>query len=164
MVDEVAVGEEHRRLGFLRLDARGVGREHVGPVEEIGDAAKAFGLALGAPVAARPVKPHQLGVGGGIDLGDEREREGLRRHAADFEAVGLRVVAVGRQRHSVECDRDEGEFVAGEDEVPSAPASGRRASRAVTFVFDEAKVEVEIDCVDAVGGRRVVAQADGERL
>ena len=47
-VDEVAVGQQHRRFGFVGLDARGVDRHHVGPVREIGDAAKAFRLALRA--------------------------------------------------------------------------------------------------------------------
>ena len=46
--DEIAVGEQHRGVGFVGLDAGGVDRHHVGPVGEISDAAKAFGLALGA--------------------------------------------------------------------------------------------------------------------
>ena len=51
--DEIAVGEQHRRFGFVGLDARRVDRHHVRPVEEIGDAAEAFGLALRAVGAAR---------------------------------------------------------------------------------------------------------------
>ena len=52
-VDQIAVGEQHRRFAFVGLDARGVDRHHVGPVGEIGDAAKAFRLALGAIGAGR---------------------------------------------------------------------------------------------------------------
>ena len=59
------------------LDAGGVDGEHVGTVEEIGDAAKALGLALGAVIAARAVEAHQLGVGGRVDLGLDRQAEGL---------------------------------------------------------------------------------------
>ena len=58
--DEIAVGEQHRRLGFVGLDARGVDRHHVRPVEEIGDAAEALGLALRAIGGAGAIEPHQL--------------------------------------------------------------------------------------------------------
>jgi hypothetical protein len=52
-LDQVAVGEQHRRVGFLGLDAGGVDRHHVGPVGKIGDAPEALGLALGAVDRAR---------------------------------------------------------------------------------------------------------------
>ena len=57
---QIAVGEQHRRFGLVGLDARGEDRHHVGTVGIIGDAAEAFGLALGAVVAARPVEPGEL--------------------------------------------------------------------------------------------------------
>ena len=47
-LDQIAVRQQHRRLGLVGLDPRREDRQHVGPVEEIGDAAKAFRLALGA--------------------------------------------------------------------------------------------------------------------
>src|SRR5262245_23851674 len=50
--DRIAVGEQDRRLAALGLDARGVGRQHVGAIEEIGDAAKTLRLALCAVNAA----------------------------------------------------------------------------------------------------------------
>ena len=68
-LDQVAVAEQHRRLVAVRLDPGGVDGQHVGTVEEIGDAAEAFGLALGAVIAARAVEAHQLGVRGRVDLG-----------------------------------------------------------------------------------------------
>ena len=64
---QIAVGEQHRRLGLVGLDAGGVDRHHVRPVGEIGDAAEALGLALRAIGAARPVEAEELGVGGRID-------------------------------------------------------------------------------------------------
>ena len=66
--DAVAVGQQHRILLLVRLDAHGEDREIVGPVEEIGDAAEAFRLALGAEHAAGEEQAFQRGVGGGIDL------------------------------------------------------------------------------------------------
>ena len=68
-LDQVAVAEKDRRLVAVGLDARGVDAEHVGTVEEIGDAAEALGLALGAVIAARAVEAHELGVRGRVDLG-----------------------------------------------------------------------------------------------
>ena len=48
LLDEIAVGEQHRRFFDIGLDACGVDRHHVRPVGEIGDAAKALRLTLGA--------------------------------------------------------------------------------------------------------------------
>ena len=64
---EIAVGEQHRRLGLVRLEAHPVGRENVRPVEKIRDAAKALGLALRAIGRAGAIKTHQLGVAGRIE-------------------------------------------------------------------------------------------------
>ena len=47
-INLVAVAEQHRNFHPLGLDARCINRQHVGPVEKIGDAAKSFGLALRA--------------------------------------------------------------------------------------------------------------------
>ena len=55
--DQIAVGQQHRRFGFVRFDPRRVDRHHVGPVREIGDAAETFGFALRAIGTARPVEP-----------------------------------------------------------------------------------------------------------
>ena len=153
------------RLGLRRLDARGVDREHVGPVEEIGDAAKAFRLALGATVAARPVEAHQLGVGGGIDLGDDLEREGPRRHAADDRGRSASRRS-GRRAARSPSSATETRVSSSPSRtsVPAAPRSGRIASRAVTRVFAGSRWKSRFDGVDQIGGRLVVAQADGESL
>ena len=82
-LDRIAVAEQDRRFVAVRLDARGVDGEHVRPVEEIGDAAKAFGLALRAVIAARAIEAHQLGVGRRVDLGLDGERERPPRRLRD---------------------------------------------------------------------------------
>ena len=68
-LDQVAVAEKDRGLVPVGLDPGGVDGQHVGPVEEIGDAPEAFRLALGAVIAARAVEAHELGVRGRVDLG-----------------------------------------------------------------------------------------------
>ena len=87
---EIAVGEQHRRVVFVGLDARRVDRHHVRPVEEIGDAAEAFGLALRAVDVAGAVKPHELGVAGRIDHGLDLEFERPVRRLRDGEPVRRR--------------------------------------------------------------------------
>ena len=87
--------------------ARGEDRQHVRPVEEIGDAAEALGLALRAVDAARPVKPGELGVGRRIDQRLDLQRERPMRRLRDGEAVRRRDIAVGRQRRAVDLERDQ---------------------------------------------------------
>ena len=53
--DRVAVGEQHRAAALVGDHRRRVARHHVGPIDEIRDPAKAFGLALGTEIAARHV-------------------------------------------------------------------------------------------------------------
>ena len=116
--DRIAVGQQQRRFLGVGLDADRVDRQDIGPVEEIGDAAKAFGLALRAIDAARPVKPHQrlvavrrdLGLDGQEEaarlrrLGDHqpvrrrREGGGIGGDAVDLQALQRQPVAVERQR------------------------------------------------------------------
>ena len=110
--DQIAVGEKDRRFAFVGLDARGVDRHHVGPVEEIGNAAETFGLALCAIGGAGAVKSHELGVGRRIDHGLDLERERLVRRLRDGELVRRRHEGFGRQRLAVERERPELEFLA----------------------------------------------------
>ena len=69
-LERIAVGEQHGGLVAVGLDAGGVGGEHVGAIEEVGDAAEALGLALRAVDAAREVEAGQRLVGLGIAVGD----------------------------------------------------------------------------------------------
>ena len=71
----VAVRKQDRRFRLIRLQPRRIDAEHVRPVEEIGDAAEALRLALRAIGSIGAEQPHQLGVGRGIDLGLDLQRE-----------------------------------------------------------------------------------------
>ncbi|MOA64043.1 hypothetical protein D3C78_1899660 [compost metagenome] len=56
--EEIAV-RQHDRVGYLVTDDRDrVGRQNIRAIGEIGDAAKALGLALCAIHTVGPVKPH----------------------------------------------------------------------------------------------------------
>jgi hypothetical protein len=54
--------QQHRVLRLVGAQQHGVDRHHVGPVEEVGDAAEALGLALREEAAARGVEARQRGV------------------------------------------------------------------------------------------------------
>ena len=56
--NQIAVGQQDRRLAFVGFDARGVDGHDVRPVEEISDAAEAFGFALRAIGGAGAIKAH----------------------------------------------------------------------------------------------------------
>src|SRR5271168_2436355 len=78
-IDFVAVAEKNRRFRNIGFDTHLVYAEYIRPIEEIGDAAKTFRLALCAIGRTRAVEPHQPGVGGGIGLGDDFKLERLLR-------------------------------------------------------------------------------------
>ena len=44
----IAIAEQHRRFGFVRLQAQLVARKHIGPVQKIGNAPETFCFALRA--------------------------------------------------------------------------------------------------------------------
>ncbi len=110
-VGQVAVGEQHWRVCLVGLDPRRIDRHHVGPVREIGDAAKAFGLALRAPCAAGAIEAGQLGVGGRIDQRFDFEREGSARRLRDREPLRRRGVLIRGQVPAVEPERHQREPV-----------------------------------------------------
>src|SRR5208283_1907120 len=148
--------------GFVGLDARGVDRHHIRPVEEIGEAAKAFGLALRAIGGAGAIKAHELRVGRRIDDGLDLELERAVRRLRDGEPFRRGEKAVVRERLAVEFERTQREFVAVEDE-------GRWYARAVRLKREvgpddsRGRIEryVEIDGVDQPIGRAVLLQTDG---
>src|SRR5271170_4050815 len=79
-VFEITVGELHRRLGPIRLEPYPIDRQHVRPVEEIGDAPEALGFALRAIGRTGAIETHQFGVGRWIEAGLDPELErALRR-------------------------------------------------------------------------------------
>ena len=163
---EIAVGEQHRRLGLVRLQPHAIGREHVGPVRKVGDAAEAFGLALGAIGGAGAVEAHQLGVGGRIEprLQAQRERPARRVGQRKFGRRGL--VGAGGERRAVEGGRDELEFVAIELQRGVGPAlrvgpQGERGDDARRLAIER---NIEIDRIDQELGDAIVFEANGLTL
>ena len=104
----VAVGEQHRVARLVGRDGDGETRHHVRTVGEVGDAAEAFGLALGEEIAAGGVEAGELGVPVGRDPGFRFEHEDVGG-ARDGEGAVLadRVVRVG-QGHAVHLDAEQG--------------------------------------------------------
>ena len=104
-LDQIAVRQQHGRLGGVRLDAHGEGRQHVRPVEEIGDAAEALRLALGAVDAARQVEPGQRLVGVGVAIADGLERKGALRRPRNGEVMLAELIGAALQAPAVDLDR-----------------------------------------------------------
>ena len=94
-------------------DRHGVARHHVGPVGEIGDAAEALGLALGAEIAARGVEAGERGV---ALRRDARQRLQHRRVGQAGDAAATPSAREGQPR------RREHRAV----ELRAPPASARR--------------------------------------
>ena len=82
---------------LVGLEPHAIGREHVGPVGKIGDAAEALGLALRAIGRARAIEPHQLGVGGGIEPRLDPQREGPARRIGQRETAAASLRKRSRQ-------------------------------------------------------------------
>jgi hypothetical protein len=82
-------------------------------IHEIGDAAEALGLALGAIGAVGAVEAHQLGVGLGIENGlDSHLEADAGRQVADDELAFIDGILARRQLHAVDHHRSQRQFVA----------------------------------------------------
>ncbi len=147
-----------------------IARHHVGPVDEIGDAAEALGLALRAEIAAGLVETAQARVVLRLDAGLDVEREAVR-HVARGRGLPARLDS-GSRRASRRRAR-----------ARPAPAPRRRAAaaprrsaeaglrRSASARLDRgrllAEIEGEIDAVDqesrAPGSRQAGPPACGAR-
>ena len=165
-LDRVAVAEKHRRVLARTFDPRREDREHVGPIEIVGDAPEAFGLALRAIGRARPVEPHQCGVRGGVQHGLDREDEGPARRRVDHQTVGGGEACREVEIDAVERDRGRDEFVAVEDEGRVGASGGVRThpQHRADACRGRMKDDVEVDRVDQEVGRAIVREADGLAL
>src|SRR5437764_1577112 len=99
--DQIAVGEQYRRLSFIRLDAGGVYRHHIGTIGEVGDATKAFGFALGAVDGSGAVEALELGIRGGVCHGLDLEPERSLWRLRDGQTIGRCGKLLRRQRCSI---------------------------------------------------------------
>jgi hypothetical protein len=107
LLDQVAVAQQHRVAGLVGAQRDGVDGHHVGPVQEVGDAAEALGLALREEAAAAGVQARQLGVlvgrAGVADL--QREALGRRRvvdHQFAVFVAERHALAVGQHAQQVQ--------------------------------------------------------------
>ena len=67
LADFIAVTQQYRALGAIRLECDGVNRQHVRAIGKVGDLSKPFRLALGAIGALGAVKALQRGIFLGTD-------------------------------------------------------------------------------------------------
>ena len=162
-VDQIPVGQQHRIFLFVGFDACRVDRQIVGTVEEIGDAAEAFGFALRAEDVARFVETGERSVRRRGKFRDDVERETLR-HVGDREGRVVFLVIGGRERLSVHCYRHQRQMLAVQDQ--------RRLRGALPDHFADrgdarllhVEIEGESDLLDAVVVRAVVLEMNGVRF
>ncbi len=159
---EIAVRQKHRRLGPIRLDPHAIGREHVGAIEKISDAAKSLRLALRAIGGARAIEAHELGVGRRIEARLDRERECASGRSAQQKARRLRL-EIGRvDRLAIQSGGDEHELIAIERKRRASPASRIGAHRKSRDHARRMDVErhVKLDVVDEIVRRAILAEAN----
>ena len=158
----VAVRKQHRERRLLGLDGGGEARHHVGPVEEIGDAPEAFGLALGAVHAAGAVKTLQRGVVLRDDAHLRLEREALRR-SEQGERLAVEGVFVLRERAPVNGHRNELQALPVQAQRAGLRPGGRVAAqgqRGPHAGRAGPQVHRQVDGVDEKDRGLVVLQAD----
>ncbi len=73
---QVAVGQQHRIRSLVGTQQDRVGRHHIGPVQEVGDASETLGFALCEEGIVADVQAHQLGVLGRLAGGENLKVEG----------------------------------------------------------------------------------------
>ena len=147
----VAIGEEHRVERLVGLDAHRVLGHNVGPVEEVGDATEADGLALRAVVAGGLVQPAELRVVLRLVGDDDRELEARRGRREHGEALlsAEHVVAARHHLLAVHLDRAELEILA----VEVQRGCVRRGLELDHGLDDRLLLrqgEVEVGCLDLV--------------
>ena len=91
--EQVAVGQQHRPARLVGAQGDGVGGHHVGAVEEVGDAPKTLGLALGEEVAAAHEQAHEPAVLFRVAGGEQLQLEGLVTGGQVFQHQGVAVQA-----------------------------------------------------------------------
>ena len=154
---QIAVGEQDGRFRLVRLEAHAIDREHIRPIQEIGDAAEALGLALRAIGRAGTVEPHQLGVGGRVEPGLDAQSERAARRSGDGEFVRRGDIGGGGERRAVESEADEIEFVAVEPRA--RPRAGLRdggeakASSITRVAWRSSEISISTESIRKSGTR-----------
>ena len=159
----VAVRQQHRKLRLVGDDRRRIARHYIRPVDEIGDPAKALGLALGAEIAARHIEPGQRGVFVGRNEGFDVEGEGIRHVVDDQPAFGRQPIAVRPQRLAIERHRDQLQLLAVELQRTLRVRARRVAANAEPRLDPRVRaveVENQVHGIDQKFGRPVIRQPD----
>ncbi|MCC2665994.1 MAG: hypothetical protein K0S35_3916 [Geminicoccaceae bacterium] len=161
LADPIAVGEQHRTALPVGLDPHSVARHDVRPVGKVGDLAKAFGLALGAEVAARQIQALERGIALGVDADPGLEPAGVGQ-LMDGQMIVVDAVAVGAERLAVQLHPEQLELLAIEHQRRAG--IGRRIAPQLQAGRDLAAVltqtELELDPIHEPVRRPVVAEAD----
>ena len=159
LFDQVAVGEQHRVAGLVGAQGHRVAGHDVRPVQEIGDAAEALGLALGEERVVADVQAHQLGVLGRRAGGEDLQ---LERVGALGQVLQHKLAAVHFERAARAVEHH-----AGQIQLVAVQAKGLRRQLGIAAQahavehagLDGVEVEGEIDGVDPVRGWTVVFAA-----
>ena len=158
LVDQIAVGEQHRIRFAIGAQRDGVRRHDVGTVEEVGDLAKALGFALREEVAARDVQSHERRVLLRTAAGDERE---LERGGRRFDRERFFSGAIAGPGLAVEFEADQLQPLTHQFEVAA------EACRVAVYAQSAGdgghiggKIEVKLDGVDQIRRGRIVRALD----
>ena len=162
--NQVAVGQQHGPARLVGAQGDGVGGHHVGPVQKVGDAAKALGLALREKVAAAHVQAHEARVFFRAAGGEDFQLERLRPFGQVFQhqrlAVHAKRAALPAQQHAREA-----EFIAIQPQRLRGHIGIAAQRHAVEHAgLGRVQVKSEVHAVDPERGRGVVGAADGGGL
>ena len=136
-------------------------RHHVGPVEEVGDAAEALGLALRAVDAVRHVEARQRGIGLRIADGHDLEKEGLLRHADDGERARRDHIGVCSERHAIQQDGGQRDVLAVEDQRRARLGAGGVGADGEPAAHPRGhgiEGNLQIDRIDAIRRRAIIRE------
>ena len=162
LLDQVAVGQQHRIAGLVSAQHDGEFGHHVRAVREVGDLAEAFGFALGEEIAVGHVQAHERGIAvrmdQGLDLKGYLGRGGGdgQHAAADAEiALGLRErLAVQAHGHQFQLFAEEHQVAAAGGGVAGQGDAGGHTG------ISGIEVETHLDGVSQVIGSGVVFTVD----
>ena len=161
-LDAIAIAEQNRGLDFIGLNPQRVARQDIRAIKEIGDAAKAFGLALRAIGRAGPKQAHELAIGRRVEHGRRFQHKRARRRGLKGQALWRRETGGGIEGRAVDGQGQHVELVAIQQQRCPGTAlrvgSDRQAGSHTGFVPVQA--HVEFDSVYEIIGRTIVGEAD----
>ena len=165
LVHQVAVAQQHRVLGPVGAQYHGVSGHHIRAVQEVGDAAKALGLALGEKGVVADEQAHQLGVldgrAGGEDLQIKRTvvdaGQVLQHQLAAFDLEGG-ALAVDQHARQVQLFAVQAQRLGGHVGVAAHAHLVEHAG------LGRVQVKAQLHRVDPESRRGVIGPVDGCRL